>query len=525
MTVKKKLVAPADHKAISIGLRRFLYFSAAITGAAIMIIEILGAKMLAPYLGTSHFVWTAQIAVTLVALAAGYYVGGRVVDYSPKLNHIYACILGAAIYLAFTLIVVEKVAFASLRFNLPLGSLLTSLFLFFIPLSLLAMVGPFMIRMLTVSFQGLGSSVGRLTAVSTLGSFAGTVLIGYILIPYLPNSITMVITAGGLMALTVAYFTIWEARLMLKPVFLCGLGALFLFGCGGIQKHSGSKFSKAEEIYRANSNFGLMQVLQVRGGTQLFFLNDYLTQNTYDTATGQSTSMFTYMLHDLARAYTPRIDRALCIGMGVGIVPMQLAQAGVEVDVVEINPAVLPVATQFFGCDLSQFNLHIEDGRYFINRTEKQYDTIILDAFLGDSSPSHLMSREAFASMRNRLTAEGTLVINSFGDFERGRDLFSASLHRTLREVFPSVKIHASGNGNIFFVASRQPNLEKLHSPGVAHLHPSCREDAARAFATLIHFGPEQGLVLRDDYNPIDFYDAANREQFRRQWAQFMRSL
>ena len=56
---------------------RYLYFTAAVTGAAIMIVEILGAKMLAPYFGASHFVWTAQIATTLVALAAGYYIGGR----------------------------------------------------------------------------------------------------------------------------------------------------------------------------------------------------------------------------------------------------------------------------------------------------------------------------------------------------------------------------------------------------------------------------------------------------------------
>src|SRR5713226_3020237 len=71
--------------ALSSGLRRYLYITAAITGAAIMIVEILGAKMLSPYVGLSHFVWTAQIAVTLVALAAGYYVGGRLADQSQQL--------------------------------------------------------------------------------------------------------------------------------------------------------------------------------------------------------------------------------------------------------------------------------------------------------------------------------------------------------------------------------------------------------------------------------------------------------
>src|SRR3954452_21969804 len=108
------------------GLRRYLYVSAAITGAAIMVIEILGAKMLAPYVGTSHFVWTAQIAVTLLALAAGYYVGGKLADRTPVPGRMYAAILAAAVYLCLTVRVVEPVAYWCLQYRLALGSLLAS---------------------------------------------------------------------------------------------------------------------------------------------------------------------------------------------------------------------------------------------------------------------------------------------------------------------------------------------------------------------------------------------------------------
>ncbi len=79
MNEPKKTSSEAESAELSAGLRRFLYFTATITGAVILIVEILGAKMLSPFLGTSHFVWTAQIAVTLVALSAGYFVGGWVV--------------------------------------------------------------------------------------------------------------------------------------------------------------------------------------------------------------------------------------------------------------------------------------------------------------------------------------------------------------------------------------------------------------------------------------------------------------
>ena len=100
----------------------------------IMIVEILGARMLSPYVGTSHFVWTAQIAVTLVALACGYYVGGKLVDRSPRLGRLYAAILAAGVYLALTVSAARPVAYACLGFSLPVGSLLCSAILYFVPL-------------------------------------------------------------------------------------------------------------------------------------------------------------------------------------------------------------------------------------------------------------------------------------------------------------------------------------------------------------------------------------------------------
>src|SRR2546423_274493 len=156
-----------------------------------MIIEILGAKMLSPFVGLSHFVWTAQIAVTLIALACGYYAGGRMADRTQRLSWLYWAILGAAAYLILTVLICEPVAYWCLDFSLALGSLLASAILFFIPLALLAMTGPFLTRIITSSLAGVGGAVGRLISISTLGSFAGTLLIGYFLIPLLPNSVTM----------------------------------------------------------------------------------------------------------------------------------------------------------------------------------------------------------------------------------------------------------------------------------------------------------------------------------------------
>src|SRR6267378_3452064 len=174
------------------------------------------------------------------------------------------------------------------------------------------------------------------------------------------------------------------------------------------------------------------------------------------------------MLHDLARAYTRQLDSALCIGLGMGIVPTQLAREGVKVDVVEINPAVVPVARKYFNCEPERFRVMIGDGRDFANRTTNRYDAILLDAFLGDSSPSHLMTREAFDSMRRILRPGGMLVINSFADFRAGSDFFAASLEKTLKAVFKSVRVHAADpdeTGNVFFVASDRADLNIVAQP------------------------------------------------------------
>ena len=481
-----------------------------------MIVEILGAKMLAPYVGTSHFVWTAQIAVTLAALTTGYYIGGKLADRSPRPGPMYGAILGAAAYLGLTVLVVEPVAYQCLKANLAVGSLGASAFLFFVPLALLAMTGPYFIRVLTVAVAKVGGNVGRLTAIGTAGSLIGTILIGYVLIPFQRNSVTMYETAGVLVAVCVIYFLVW-GRLRAVGGIAAAIGAIvtMTLGGAGIEQDAESHFKGFEQLYRANSNFGQVQVIESRYDHRRFYLNDFLTQNTYDPATGQSTSLFTYMLHGLARVYTPKLDSALCIGMGAGIVPMELAGDGVKVDVVEINPAVVPLAKQFFGLDSSKLNITIGDGRQYVNATQKRYDAIILDAFLGDSSPSHLMSHEAFAAMRKTLNPGGVLVINAFCDFEKGKDFFAGSLDKTLKSVFASVVI-LYGNGNVFYIASDQKELKRLHEPQTDTVHPHCRDEVVIAYDYFVHPDPKSGIVLTDDFNPIEYYDAANREEYRK---------
>lgn len=486
-----------------------------------MVVEILGAKMLAPYIGTSHFVWTAQIGVTLVALAAGYALGGRVADRSTGVRPLYSAVLFAALYLALSVWWCEPVAFWCVSFeSLPVGSLMAAMILYFPPLAAMAMAPPFLVRALTTSLETVGMSVGRLSAISTLGSVLGTVLIGYVLIPLLPNSRIMFLVSAVLTTIAVIYFLVWETKRRIKPMVVAAMAL-------GIGAYASSQDTlrpgkDTRELFRGNSNFGLLQVDELTSPTAiLLYLNDRLMQNTYLKNEQRSASLFTYLLQGLAQIYTPQVQDVLCIGMGVGIVPMSFANLGNRVEVVEINPAIVPIAQRFFHFDPTKLHLTIGDGRYYIAMTTNRYDTIILDAFLGESVPCHLMSREALKTMQQRLKPGGTLVMNTFGDTTIGKDYFLLSLNRTLKSVFREVRVHTSGNGNVFFVAGDREGLNVLRPPDLSLVPPGLQPQVQSAYDGLRQMDPKQGDILTDDYNPLDYYDASNREKIRRSLAMY----
>jgi spermidine synthase len=364
--------------------------------------------------------------------------------------------------------------------------------------------------------------VGRLSFISTLGSFVGTLVIAYFMVPRLPNTVSVLVIALVLAGMSAAYF------IMRRQFGAVSVVALFAVVAGfaiSLETSANSNFRYVKELFRGNSHFGRLQVVERLDGSTRYYMNDNLIQNTYDPQLQQSESAFTFMLSGMARAYVTNIEDVLCIGMGVGIVPMDFAKSGARVDLVEINPAVVPVATKFFNFDVSKVNLTIDDGRHFLNRCKKQYDVVVLDAFLGDSSPTHLMTREAFESMRRVLRPGGALVINAFCELEPGRDFFATSLNRTLKSVFSGVRMHTKGSGAIFFTATPRPDPQFVRPPDIAVVHPRVQNEVEGIFNNLADTDPKSGLILTDDYNPAEYYDARNRELIRRHLARGAREM
>jgi hypothetical protein len=167
--------------------RALLYLIAGWSGYFVMGIELLGGRLLAPYFGSSIYVWGAIITVFMLALSLGYLCGGRASLHAPSLRRLALILLAAALTTAPILLYSDALldrlsaAVGDPRF----GSLAGALLLFFVPTLISGMVSPYAVRLLVADLHGAGERVGRLYFVSTFGSAAGTLLTSFYLVLYL----------------------------------------------------------------------------------------------------------------------------------------------------------------------------------------------------------------------------------------------------------------------------------------------------------------------------------------------------
>src|SRR5436190_626692 len=171
--------------------------------------EIAGVRLLAPYFGASTVVWANTIGVVLVALAIGYWLGGRAADRRPRLEPLCgialtaAALLGLVPFVAHPLLDAGVKALDAVSAGAFIGSLLAVLVLLALPVLLLGMVAPWALRLAVVTVDQAGTVAGRLYAISTAGSLVGTLLSALVLIPaigtrrtFLTLAITLAVVAA-----------------------------------------------------------------------------------------------------------------------------------------------------------------------------------------------------------------------------------------------------------------------------------------------------------------------------------------
>lgn len=477
-------------------------------GASVMIVEILGSRMLAPTFGTTLHVWSALITVTLAALAMGYTIGGRLADRRPELGSLMVVLAGAASMLLLADLITKPVLQLAYQAGMVGGTFIAATALFLPSLLLLGMVSPMAVRVAADQRQ-LGKSVGNLYALSTLGSVAGSLSVSLLLIPYVGIHTALAATATAL-----GLVPLWHLLARSKRE----MGALFVIALSlavVTTKVMGDEADR-EIIYkgtpyrvieRASSAYGDLVVSEANQ-TRYMFMNGVIQGSLRGNASG---SLYAYGLLRLVTAKgLPK--SVLMWGLGAGIVAKALAEAGVQVTVIEIDPTMVQLARQYFDLPTS-VKVIIGDARTETPRLKEQYEVIILDAFSGDTPPFHLLTREAFVSLRERLAPQGLMVINIVGGAQGEEARVISSVAATLDDVFG--RSYAFAPNQQYAVATMflcAGDLPENPAPFTMNIPSNFRSYVDTIYSSRLTLPREQTIVLTDAYAPLDAWsDAAVR--------------
>lgn len=487
-----------------------LYFTVSITGMAVMVIELLGTRVIAPFYGASLYVWTSLISVTLVALAAGYYLGGRWSDRSAGRGLAFIIALAGVA----TLLIPgfsRPVLLASNPLGLRAGALVSALVLFFPSLALLGMVGPFAIKLATERLAGVGTAAGNIYAVSTFGSVVGTLALGFFLFPLLGSREILVITGLILLglALGLAFWERqWGGRSVKAVAALCGLGVLpiLLFGrSAGTESLGNTRW-----VFEQESLYGWVRVLDQPERDVRLLASDASVIGASSLKTGETLLQYQQVVGRLPTVW-PSIHRALLIGQGAGHLAMAMQRSsGVVTETIEIDPAVALAAEQFFDFKPSGRHL-VGDARRELLNLKEPYDLIIHDCFTGGTEPVHLLTEETFQNLRALLKPGGVLALNTVAFYEGGHNPALSSIVRTVAAVFPQVRVFkatAEEDFNDFIVLASDRPIDFPVSGAGEELAAWFREREARVETS-------GGVLLTDNFNPLEKLQLPKAEKYR----------
>jgi spermidine synthase len=476
-------------------------------------VELSASRLLGNVFGTSNLVWANIIGLMLVYLTAGYFIGGRWADRSPRPRTFHQLLAWAA----FTAGLVPLLARPVLRFAaeavaafdaaVAIGSFAGVLILFSAPITLLGCVSPFAIRLSLKDVNAAGHTAGRMYAISTLGSIVGTFTPVLVLIPTVGTARTFLVFSGILLAVALLGLFATDRRLglayLLMPAALAALAAIFLPG----------PLKTAEGLlYEGESAYNYIQVVE-RGRTRYLLLNEgqgvHSIYNPDDLATFGTWDFFLAAPYFNAPPHAPGRVRSLAlVGLAAGTISKQYTAVygPIPIDGIEIDPGIVAVGRDYFDMNEPNLNVIVEDGRYALARSPRRYSVIGVDAYRLPYIPWQLTTREFFEEVRAHLEPDGVLVIN-VGRTDRDRRLIEG-MAGTLAAVFPSVYVaDVPDTFNSIMFATRQPtqaeNLLRNWAVLGPEAHPLLRGSIERAVVNL-QPTPRSATVFTDDAAPIE---------------------
>lgn len=474
-----------------------------VVGLATLGAEIAAARLLAPYFGASTIIWANTIGIVLVALSVGYWLGGRRADRDPTFEGMFKIVLLGAVLVGivpfisgpFLDLAVE--ALDSISAGAFAGSLFAVLVLVATPVLVLGMVAPYAIRLAVETVEEAGRVSGRLYAISTVGSLAGTFTSALLLIPLVGTRRTFLVYA--ILLAIVAVVGLARARWVLVPVVLIALMAVPV---GIVKADAGA----GRVIHDADTEYQYARVVERPDGSRWLELNEgqavhsmkkpgtVLTDNIWDE----------YLVAPFAVLDGPPARIAI-LGNAAGTTARAYGKLfpETEIDGVEIDGELTEIGREYFDMNNPRLTTHTDDARPFLRRTDARYDAILVDAYRQPYIPFYLATKEFFELASERLRPGGLVMVNV--GHPEGNDELEKVLSRTMAEVFPTVLRDPAEDTNTLLIGTfaKGASAEKL-SAAIPTLPAEIRP---RAYDASLRIGPplRGGTVYTDDKAPVEW--------------------
>ena len=475
-------------------------------GALLMALEVSAFRIIGKTFGSALRETTAVIAIFLAAMAAGYWAGGRAADRWPRAMTLAATLLGAAA----TLLAVPWIdsvlspRIAASSFALATHAFAATTVLFAVPTFLLAATSPIAIRLFATTTGESGSTAGSISALSTAGSIAGSIVTAFLLIDWLGSiSRTVTFVAAGTLATALLVLLAQRTRPRLAVIGTAALLAVVLGGAFVRARLLEPLPGGRPPLFVGDSAYHHI-VVRDRGPVRDLRFNVGIQSEMHRHDPHGPGLGYTDAMH-IAPLVRPATRRVLMLGLGGGTAARQFTHyyPDAVVDVVEVDPVVVDVAQRFFEVRTGpRLRIHVSDARTFLERSREQWDLIIVDVYstnrYGDTLPPHLVTREFFQVVSSRLAPGGVVHFHCAYSNSKLMD----AVHATLAGVFPAVLV-TSGE----LLASHVPMIVgKDELLARAKASPASRLPLLeRHIAGLSDAPPPRGaLLLTDDYAPVD---------------------
>ncbi|MGA1794275.1 MAG: spermidine synthase [bacterium] len=462
----------------------------AMAGAAVLALEVLAARVMAPFLGSGPVTWAAMLACALGMLAIGNVLGGFLCDRARPAGTIaWSLIVAVACLVGLSHGYKPAIEWTA-SYSLVISALLAALITQAVPLIMLGAVTPVL---LGEGHGDTGRWAGFVLAAGSGGGIAGALTTGIVLIPSMGLSRSFLVIAVGLAF--VAIPALWPERRWFGAIALV---VCLASGAWCWQRPVGQ--TSIESFY------GQLEVHETESGRVL--LVDGLPQTGMPDQIMPGDGLRHGYLLEAALAIRPEVKRTLVIGLGAGLAPRLLAAHDVACESVEIDPVIVDIARRDFGFTGT---VAIGDGRAFVALATGSYDLIVVDVCTADRLAWHLFTREAIELLRRRLAAGGLLAIQFIGD----DGPWSACLSATVEAVFGRgqtvIVAPATKSGGVeprwLFAAEGLPPRLPLELAAVRYGAPW------RVLDT-----PSQGQILTDDHFPAEHAWARTANQWRRRY-------